>query len=213
MVGSQFLQDRELILDAYFPALVAVLEFTGIFVALLLLKWNMKAEEPEAERRSLGKVLTEALTTKGIFVLLGGMLIGMLSGPEKMKSIEVVFVDPFTGILLFFLLEMGILAAQQLKVAMSFRPILFAFGVIMPLLNGSIGILIAYFAGFNQSGCFMLGLLAASASYIAAPAVAREAFPKASPSLYLGLSLGITFPFNLSLGIPFYYFLTQLLFP
>lgn len=211
MVGSEFVRMQNKELEAYFPAMVAVLEFTGILVALLLLKWTAQ-REVDQESRSLFSIFFEAITTKGIFVLLGGMLIGMISGPERMAPIEAVFVDPFLGVLLFFLLEMGILAAQQLKIALSFRPLIFSFGILFPLLNACIGILIAYFLGFGQMAAFMFGLLAASASYIAAPAVARDAFPKATASLYLGLSLGIVFPFNLSFGIPTYYFLTQLLY-
>lgn len=198
-----FLDLQQVTYERYLPALVAMMEAPAIIVALLIAGSQLRREAP------MGAVLGEILTGRSIVLLLGGMAIGLLTGPSGFAQIEPLFVSPFKGLLVLFMMEMGIVAAKRLegwKVA-GWR--LVAFGFIAPVLNGLGGVLLAEMAGLSPGGATILATLAASASYIAAPAAVRIALPQANPSLYLGCSLGIVFPFNLAAGIPLYYAMSR----
>lgn len=180
--------------ESYIPALVAILEIPGIIVGLLLAQQN----------KDLGikAALQEVLTGKSILLLLGGMVIGTLSGAEKIESVAPFFITPFKGVLCLFLLELGIVAAARLRDLKSTGVRLLLAGIITTLINGSLGCLGGILVGMSPGGAAVLGAMTGSASYIAAPAAVRIALPKASPGIYLTLSLGVTFPFNLAVGIP-----------
>ena len=179
----------------FMPTLVALLEVPGIVVALLL-----------AKRREgrLGEALHEVLTGKSVVLLLGGLLVGLLSGEEGMKKVEAFFVEPFQGALTLFLLDLGMVAASRLSVLRQVGLRLVLFGVGLALFHGALGVYLGLLVGLGVGGAAVLGAMAASASYIAAPAAVRIALPEANPSLYLTASLAVTFPFNLVLGIPLY---------
>lgn len=145
------------------------------------------------------------ITSKSILLLVGGMIIGWLTGPRGGKEVSPLFVDLFKGALTFFLLELGMVAARRFRDLSSTGLFLLGFGIIMPILNGLLGVWFGSLAGLSMGGSTILGVLAASSSYIAAPAAVRLALPQANPSLYLTASLGITFPFNLAIGLPLYY--------
>ncbi|BDG29292.1 sodium-dependent bicarbonate transport family permease [Thermus thermophilus] len=179
----------------FMPTLVALLEVPGIVVALLLGK--------RREGR-LGEALHEVLTGKSVVLLLGGLLVGLLSGEEGMKKVEAFFVEPFQGALTLFLLDLGMVAASRLSVLRQVGLRLVLFGVGLALFHGALGVYLGLLAGLGVGGAAVLGAMAASASYIAAPAAVRIALPEANPSLYLTASLAVTFPFNLVLGIPLY---------
>jgi hypothetical protein len=151
------------------------------------------------------------LTGKGSLILLGALVIGYLSGSEGQAMTKAFFVDPFKGVLCLFMLEMGLLAAQRLKEVRAVGLFLVAFAICMPMLYGLFGVVTGGAVGLSVGGATLLGVLAASASYIAAPAAMRISLPEANPSLYLTASLGITFPFNLSFGIPLYFWLASML--
>jgi hypothetical protein len=129
----------------------------------------------------------------------------MLCGPKGMEKVEPFFVTPFQGVLALFLLEMGLVAGRRLGDLRKVGPFLAVFGVVMPLLHGGLGVLLGYYVGLSVGGTTLMGVLAASASYIAAPAAMRLSLPEANPALYLTSSLAITFPFNITVGIPLYY--------
>jgi hypothetical protein len=183
--------------DGFLPALVAVLEVPGIIVGLLLAR-----PRHQAQGASLKEAVHEVITGKSIFLLIGGMAIGALSGPEKFESVKPFFVTPFKGALCLFLLELGMVAARRLGDLRHAGWRLIVCGCVLPLVHGLIGTLGGHLAGMSSGGAAVLGAMVGSASYIAAPAAVRIALPKASPGIYLTLSLGITFPFNLSIGIP-----------
>ncbi len=189
-----FAQSQYPNLEGFLPALVALLEIPGIAIAIALAK-NAK---PSAA------LWHELLTGKSLFIVLGGLAIGLLAGQLGLERVKPFFVEPFQGVLALFLLEMGIVAGQRLRDLKNVGFFLVAFGVLIPVLHGAIGVLLGYASGLSQGGAFVLGVMAASASYIAAPAAVRAALPEANPAYYLGASLGITFPFNLTLGIPIY---------
>lgn len=189
--------------NGYLPALVAILEVPGILVGLLLAQ--------SGPRGGLGAAVREVFTGKSIFLLIGGMFVGALCGPEKVAGVAPFFLDPFKGVLCLFLLELGMVAAGRLRDLKQAGWKMGVLGCVLPVINGALGTLGGILAGMTPGGAAVLGAMSASASYIAAPAAVRIALPKASPGIYLTMSLGITFPFNLALGIPFFQWLAKLL--
>jgi hypothetical protein len=129
-----------------------------------------------------------------------------------MKKVEPFFVTPFQGVLALFLLEMGVVAGRRVGDLRKVGPFLLAFGILVPLVNGALGVLLGKFTGLSLGGATLLGVLSASASYIAAPAAIRMSLPEANPTLYLTSSLAITFPFNITLGIPIYLEIARVLY-
>jgi hypothetical protein len=194
-----FAQAQNIPLEGFLPALVALMEIPGIAIALLLARRSLGAHS------SMGEIWRELLTGRSLFVLVGGVAIGFLSGKPGLEQVAPLFVEPFKGALTLFLLEMGMVAAGRLRDFAKVGGFLVAFGVLMPVFGGGLGVIVGHAAGMTTGGAFVLGTMAASASYIAAPAAIRVALPQANPAYYLGSSLGITFPFNLALGIPLYY--------
>jgi uncharacterized protein len=194
-----FLDLQDVAYERFLPAVVAVMEVPAIVVALVIAGSVLKTGG------NLGEVIREILTGRSILLLLGGMIIGALTGPAGFEQIEALFVSPFKGILVLFMLEMGIVAAKRLEDWKHAGWRLAVFAVVAPIINGIMGIFLAKATGLSLGGATILATLSASASYIAAPAAVRIALPQANPSLYLGSSLGITFPFNLTAGIPLYY--------
>jgi uncharacterized protein len=199
-----FLETLKLPYEGFMPTLVALLEVPAIIIALLIARMQMGGGG------SWGEVLRELLVGKSILLLLGGLVIGALGGKAGLAQVAPLFVDPFRGVLTLFLLEMGMVAARRFRDLRKVGAFLVGFGLLMPVANGIVGLWLAKLAGLSLGGAVVLGTLAASASYIAAPAAVRIALPQANPSYYLTASLAITFPFNLALGIPLYYGLAQL---
>lgn len=193
--------------DGMMPTLLALLEIPGIAVALLI------AHARSREGVPLGEALRDILAGRSILLLLGGLAIGALAGPRSLAQVAPFFVDPFQGVLCLFLLELGMTAARRLRDVRRVGLALVAFGVVMPVLHGALGVTLGWLAGLSLGGSAVLGTMAASASYIAAPAAVRLALPAANPALYLTAALGITFPFNLAIGIPLYFSIAQRLFP
>lgn len=186
--------------EAFVPALAALMEW-GIVVALFIGRWRMGT----TQGGSLRAVIRDTLTGRSVILLLGGLLIGMTIGEPGFERIAPLYSDLFRGVLVFFLLEMGMVAARQLRDFAKVGPFMALFGTIMPLIHGIIGVSLGMLAGLSPNGAFILGALAASASYIDAPAAVRATFPQANPSIFLTASLGITLPVNLLIGLPLYY--------
>jgi len=182
--------------EGFMPALVAVLEVPGIIVALLFAR--------QSRGGGIKAALHELVVGKSIFLLLGGLAIGAMCGPTKMSSVTPLFVDPFKGVLCLFLLELGMVAANRARDVREAGWRLIVSGCALPLVHGLLGTFAGHLAGLGPGGAAVLGAMVGSASYIAAPAAVRMALPKASPGIYLTLSLGITFPFNLGVGIPLF---------
>ncbi len=189
--------------EGFMPALVAILEVPAIVVALTIA--FMRSNHHGSWREGLHEVLAG----RSVVLLVGGLLIGYLSGMEGLKSVESFFVSGFKGALTLFLLEMGLVAARRLRDLKTVGAFLIGFGIVMPLLHGSLAVVLGHWAGLSVGGSAVLGAMVASASYIAAPAAVRISLPEANPTFYLTASLGITFPFNLTLGIPLYFALAQ----
>jgi len=191
--------------EAFLPALLAVMEVPAIIVALYLARKAIPADPGGNTNSAWRKVLHEILTSKGIVLLVGGMIIGFVSGKKGYEQVGPLFDAPFRGVLTLFLLEVGLVTGRRLVDLKKAGGFLVGFALVMPLLHGLLGAYLGKLAGLGVGGATVLGTLAASASYIAAPAAVRVALPQASPALYLTASLAITFPFNVVIGIPLYY--------
>jgi hypothetical protein len=188
--------------EAFIPALAALMEW-GIIVALFIGRWRLGTSG--AAGGSLGTVIRDTLTGRSVILLVGGLVIGVVIGEQGFTRIAPLYSDLFRGVLVFFLLEMGMVAARQLRDFAKVGPFMLGFGIIMPLVHGVIGVTLGTLAGLSANGAFILGTITASSSYIDAPAAVRATFPQANPSIYLTASLGITLPLNLLVGLPLYY--------
>lgn len=159
---------------------------------------------------TFGSLLRDAFTNGSVVVLIGSMIIGAISLPSGMQKLFPFIDDIFMGVLCLFLFEMGMVAASRISDFRKVGWVLAAFGILMPLLGGVVGAYVGYsILGFSVGGATLVAVLGASASYIAVPPAMRLAVPEANPSFYLTLSLGITFPFNVLVGIPLYHGLVQ----
>lgn len=189
---------RNIAFEEYMALFVVLLEVPAILVGILLARGVSRETQ-------WGKLTHEVFLGKGVTLLVGGLLIGWIVGPEGIVSIEPLFFNLFKGFLALFLLEMVLITAAQLGSLKKHGLFLIGFGIVMPVLSALAGTLIGWSLGLSVGGTAMLAILTASASYIAVPAAMRISIPEANPTLSLTASLGITFPFNILLGIPLYY--------
>lgn len=190
--------------ENYATAFLAVMESPAIIVGVILGKMNMQAGS-SLFNGSFKGLMREALFGRSVFLLVGALIVGALCGQRGMAQVEPFFVTPFQGVLALFLLEMGMVAGHRLGSLRQVGPFLAGFGIVMPVAHGFLGVLLGDLTGLSVGGSTLMGVLAASASYIAAPAAMRLSLPDANPALYLTSSLAITFPFNITVGIPLYY--------
>jgi len=188
----------------FMTTLVAVLESPGIAVGLAFGVLGLRGAD-----RPVGAVMREVLTGRTMVLLVGGLIVGFLTGHKGYEPIQPFYEGLFRGALTLFLLEMGLLAAERLADLRKVGGFLIAFGVLVPILHGALGVLAGALAGLGVGGSAVLGAMAASASYIAAPPAVRMTLPEANPTYYLTASLAITFPFNLVAGIPLYFWLAS----
>lgn len=199
VAATSLLNGRGIDSEGYMVAVAAVMEAPAILSALWLVTRSGKGAEMDAG------LWREILLNGSIVLLIGSFLIGWITGEEGLAQISSFIVAPFQGVLCLFLLDMGLVAGRGLRDS---RALLgagaFGFGILMPLIGSMIGLGAALLLGLSLGGTVLMMTLAASASYIAVPAAMRVALPEANPSIYLTLSLGVTFPFNLTLGIPIY---------
>lgn len=202
--GLLFLESNNVFVEGYAPALLTLLEIPGLIVGIFL------ASRSLTTKVRWSSTLKEVLLGKTVLLLAGGLAIGLITSNEGYMKVSPFFVDLLNGLLVLFLLHLGYLAGSNFSEIRKVGAPLAAFGIFFPLLSGLIGVTAGSIIGMSVGGATMLGILAASASYIAAPAAVAVALPTASPTLALMSSIGITFPFNLILGIPIYYKIAQL---
>jgi hypothetical protein len=199
--------------EGFMPTLLTLLESPGIHIALFIgaMQRNRQliAAGGSGEHGKITAVLHEVLTGRTMILLVGGLVVGYLMGENGWKSVSPFFDSGFKGALTLFLLEMGVVAGGRLGDLKKVGPFLLAFGVVMPLVHGALGVALGSWAGLSAGGATVLGTMAASASYIAAPPAVRLTLPEANPTYSLTAALAITFPFNILAGIPIYYHLAQ----
>ncbi|NNL04876.1 MAG: sodium-dependent bicarbonate transport family permease [Xanthomonadales bacterium] len=199
LAGSSLLAQRGVDAEGYMVAVAAVMEAPAILSALWIVSRG-------GESRFDANLLREILLNGSIVLLVGAFAIGWITGQDGMQKIQPFIGAPFQGVLCLFLLDMGLIAGRGLRrTRASLGMGVIAFGIVMPLLGSLAGLGAASLLGLSLGGTILLMILAACASYIAVPAAMRVAMPEADPSIYLTLSLGVTFPFNLAVGIPIYY--------
>ncbi len=200
-----FLETVNVAVSGYMAAVLALMEAPAIAVGVMLAR-----RSGVSTGQSSRQVLREAFTTGSVVILLGAMVIGMILGAKGMADLDGFFVAPFTGVLALFLLDMGLIAFSRIGALKEAGWRLVAFAIYMPLIGASLGILLGWSIGMSTGDTALLATLAASASYIAAPAAMRLSLPEANPALSLPLVIGVTFPFNLIIGIPLYLGVTRL---
>ncbi len=220
LTATAFLQRRGIEFGGHMVAALALMESPAILLAVALSRRSGGGRRREARvaagvppaaapAPSLASSLREAALNGPVVLLTGCMAIGAITGAAGHAMLKPLYVDLFPGVLTFFLLELGLVAARRGRVLKVVGAPLLIFAVIVPLLNAVFGLALARAAGLTEGNAFLLVVLAASASYIAAPAAIRHAIPRASPGLYLPLALAVTFPFNITLGLPLYWALVD----
>jgi hypothetical protein len=188
--------------EGYMAAMVAIMEF-GVIYSLALARVAMGHASGQGLRAA--DLFLSVIRGRGILLLMGGMLIGYIATDRQWQQISPFYEGLFRGMLMLFLLEMGITAARQIKAFRQAGVFMTGFGVLMPVVHGLIGVTLAHLVGLSVGGAFVFGAICASASFIDAPAACRASLPEANPGIYLTASLGVTLPFNLLLGLPLYY--------
>jgi hypothetical protein len=202
--------------EGFMPSLLTIMEVPGILVALFIARTSKMSlavanggQLDEEENAKVGAVLRELLSGKSSLLLIGCLVIGVLAGKRGWEQVAPLFDTPFRGVLTLFLLEAGLVTGRRLADLKKVGGFLIGFGLIMPILHAVLGILLGKLAGLSMGGATILGVLSASASYIAAPAAVRVALPEASPTYFLTASLAVTFPFNIIIGLPLYHLIAK----
>lgn len=207
VTGIEVLKASGLPADGYMVAVMALMEAPAILVGLWLARSGMEkgvVSEAADAGKTHGHGLTEAFTNGSIVLLAGSFLIGLVVGKSGFAQVAPLFEGGFRGMLCLFLLDMGLLATRQLLKSRNLTPVLVLSAIVMALANGTLGVLLGTALGLSPGSAAALGMLAGSASYIAAPAAVRLALPQVNVGLPLTMSLAVTFPFNLIVGIPAY---------
>lgn len=200
--ASSFLDKLSIHYDGYMVAALALMESPAIIVGILLVR--IFGKKTEDSQFSWSEVFKEAFLNGSVFLLVGSVLVGALTGAKGWEKMQQFTQGIFYGVLTFFLLDMGMVAARRIKDLQKTGSFLIGFAVFIPVLNAFLGIVISKFLGLSEGNSLLFAVLSASASYIAVPAAMRMTVPEANPSLYVSMALAITFPFNIIVGIPVY---------
>ena len=206
VTGVAILEAGGMPVAGYMVAVLAMMEAPAIITGIWLAKRN-----DSSEAKALGGHLSHAMRDGAVVLLLGSFAVGLVVGDSGFDPIRPVFQHAFSGVLCLFLLEMGLVAARHLMRTRSVTPVIAALAVLLAVANGTVGVFVGSLIGLDTGSSAALGILAGSASYIAAPAAIRLALPEADIGLPLAMSLAITFPFNVLVGIPIYTFLARFL--
>ncbi|BCM24530.1 sodium-dependent bicarbonate transport family permease [Methyloradius palustris] len=207
ITATQFLENAGIPFGGHMAAAMALMESPAIILAVLLANRTRHQLAPQSQSKagvSLSKLLHESLTDGAQVLLIGALIIGLLTGEAGKAAMQPFSGDLFKGMLAFFLLDMGLLASRNISGLKGKSVWVFLYAIAAPLLHASIALGLAHWLHISAGNAVLLMVLAASASYIAVPAAIRFAIPEANPSLYVGMSLALTFPFNLIVGIPLY---------
>jgi len=208
-----FLQQIGANFEEFVPALYPFMDTAALITAIILGYTGLKKKSAENEKSeyTIKDILRISLTAKSTLLIFGGFLIGLISGVEGTKSLMPFYDNIFKGLFTVFMLDIGLLTGSRLYELKNIKPITFLLAIILPPIHAIIAIILATFMGLSPGGATIFAALAGGASYITAPAVMRSTFPDANPSLALGMTLGIIFPFNIILGIPLYYHLASMI--
>lgn len=208
VAASSFLEAQQIPFGGHMVAVMALMESPAIIVGVMLMMRYATPEEREAvneESPGLTGVLHHSFTNGSVLMLLGSLLIGLLATDKQAEGIRPFTTDIFKGFLAIFLLEMGMVTARRFSAFFRYGRFATAFALLAPLINGTAAAILSGFITDSEGNRFMFAVLAASASYIAVPAAMRIAAPQADPGLYIPMALGVTFPFNITVGMPVYF--------
>lgn len=213
ITATQYLDQFNIAYGGHMAAAMALMESPAIILAIVLANKARAFMSPDPKSRQepvgLSKILHESFTDGAQLLLLGSMAVALVSGDSGQKLMAPFSIDLFKGMLAFFLLDMGLMAARNFKGLRGKPPITLLYAIGSPLSHALLALVLCKLIGLPLGNTILLMVLASSASYIAVPAVLRHALPEVNPALYMGMSLGITFPFNIILGIPLYTFLAK----
>lgn len=201
--ACSFLKINDIIYSGYIVAIVALMEAPAIFSGLFLAYRNMPDKTTYKNQHK--KLYHELFMNGPLLLLFGSFFIGCLTGDLGMEKLKPFLIDPFQGVLCLFLLDMGIFVAKKIPEVRKFQLSLVLFGVYMPLIGAFLGLFLSWLINLDLGTGMLFTILCASASYIAVPAAMRLVLPEANPAIYLPMSLVVTFPFNITVGIPFYF--------
>jgi len=210
ITATQALDQYGIAFGGHMSAAMALMESPAIILAILLANRARASATNSKQSVGMSKMLHESFTDGAQLLLLGSMIVGLVSGEAGQKIMAPFSIDLFKGMLAFFLLDMGLMAAKNFEGLKGKPPITLFYAIGAPLVHASIALGLCKLLGLPLGDTVLLMVLAASASYIAVPAVLRHALPEVNPALYMGMSLGITFPFNIILGIPLYAYVARL---
>jgi len=212
ITGITYLQTIGVDYGGHMVAAMTLMESPAIVIGLVFAALFAKGSDDDKDEKTNWKeILKESFLNPSVFLLIGALIIGISTGEKGWHSMEPLFGTLFKGFLAFFLLDMGLVAARKIYELKKVGMFLIIFALLMPIINASVAITLGYYFSLSKGDAFLLALLSGSASYIAVPAAMRLSVPQANPGIYLPLSLAITFPFNISLGIPLYYYFINLI--
>ena len=186
-------------------AAMALMEAPAIIIGVFLIRRFVPDNSITSARKRLFKLIHESLTNGSVLMVVGSLVIGLIADTKQAEGIKPFTSDIFKGFLAVFLLDMGILAAKRFKAFLSYGMFVTLFAIIIPIFNGIMTAWLSGYMGFENGNRLMLSILAASASYIAVPAAMRYTVPQADPGLYIPMALGVTFPLNITIGLPLYW--------
>ncbi|MDB2385057.1 sodium-dependent bicarbonate transport family permease [Polaribacter sp.] len=208
VTAVSFLENQGIAFGGHMVAIMAIMESPAIIVGVILIMLNDTTKKKE---KSIGSILKHSFTSGSVLMLIGSLVIGLIADEGQARGIEPFTTDIFKGFLALFLLEMGMVTARRIKGFKKHGIFLFVFGILIPLING---IIVAYLSGFiteSSGNRLLFAILGAGASYIAVPATMKLAEPRADAGIYIPMALGVTFPFNITIGMPIYYAVIEML--
>lgn len=211
LTAAAFLTRQGYTYEGYTVAMMAVMESPAIAVGLILARFSPPPDRKEDEPASFAEILRESLLNGAVIVLVGALVIGAMTGDRAHEAVGPFFFTLFQGVLCLFLLHMGVEAARRFSEFREVGRFLTVFGLVMPIIGASLGLFIGWLLGLSEGGTTLIAILGASASYIAVPASMHLALPQANHSYAMTLALGITFPFNVIVGIPLYFWVARLI--
>lgn len=206
VAATSFLEAQKITFDGHMVAVMALMESPAIIVGVILM---MKYEKDTSSKVDIKSVIQHSFTNGSVLMILGSLVIGLIADTKQAEGIKPFTTDIFKGFLAIFLLEMGMITAKRFSAFRQYGWFATIFALVIPAVNGSLVAYLSQYVTDDIGNRFIFAILAASASYIAVPAAMRLAAPKADPGLYIPMALGVTFPFNITIGMPLYYLIVN----
>ena len=207
VTATSFLDSKQIVYGGHMVASMALMEFPAIIIGVLLMR---RYTNDNSNKQNIKGIMHESITNGSVLMILGSLIIGMIADNKQAEGIKPFTTDIFKGFLAIFLLEMGMVAARRFSAFRSYGLFASSFALIVPLVNALLSIWLSSYFQLEAGNRLLLATLVSSASYIAVPAAMRQIAPKADPGLYIPMALGVTFPFNIALGLPLYWYLINI---